>query len=459
MPYVQTNVHEGAFITEFMQLLKEKGNWTIGEKFFKVGIPVAQLGNPTGSIENATAISFAIAQHQQATNSKGAVFGLARVYTFTILYVDLPSVFKSKASVLDEAKVKEMHDYILTKWPTDEDNTVLLDNSKFYTYMCKEKTAIPTDYLYASASTAASVLDVELAEYKAKLVTSSDSSSLTILFDDVMLPANKPLTMQSPITEVKMRISNEMRWATNWWPDSLVTVQGWIDEEVVAVVLQSDPAAAPDDALVPIVPLYWGAVKSLDTASDGSIDHTLFAGTAPPLSTYDFDSPSKFLATPMMPTLKKYTKYPANGIDDIIVMRTKQGAYYQNHFIKAFNPPNKMPPDRKIGSKQFPSAWKDENNDEYTYPAVSTYTQKRTISPAYIEHPEERSRGELKKIMLVTSVGLKKGTDLQVALGTCPETYAYYKLHDIDAISPLTKRPSTQYRPMMLAIFEGDKPQ
>lgn len=463
MPYIKETVREGAFISDMKALLTKNG-WTVGKTFYKVGIPVAQLGNPNGTFENTTQINFAIAQHQQLKNKFGGVYGFARVYTFSMQYVDLPTVFKNKTNVTIDEKVKEMHDFVFSRWPENEDETVLLDNSKFYVYMTEKETNTPTelDYLFASTGTAASVLDAELVKYKARVVTASGSSTLQIIHDesvlnDGSLVANDPLVMQSPITEIKTRITTASGWATNWWPDSLITVNGWVDSETVALVLQADAAAAPDDALVPTIPLYFGRIKSLD--SSGVKDHVLFTGTTPNTATYSFDSTAKYLTTPMMPTLKSYPKYPANGIDDVIVAATKQGSRYQHHFIKAFNPPNKMPPDRKNGQKEFPSAWSGVGNDEYNQPVTSAYTDTVAISPAYISHAEERERGELDKIMLLKGVGVHSGIDLRVPLGTCPESYAYYKVFQIDAISPLTKRPSTQYRPMAIAIYEGSEPQ
>lgn len=455
MTFIQTNVKEGAFITQFMKLVKDNGTWTIGEKFFKVGMPVSQLANPGGSLNPETKIKFAIAQHQQATNAANATFGLARILNFELEYKDLPQIFKTKADYLDAGKRKTMIEHVLTFWPKDEDASVKLDNSKFYTYMCEKPTPIPTDFLESYGSTNKDILDVEMATYKLRLDTAS-GTTLIVDYEDTTLTDNDPTIFQSATAEVKMRSANETGWATNWWPDSDVTVNGWIDNEVVCVVLQCDASAAPDDVLVPTIPLYWGAVDSLDKKSDGKRDHAFFAGTVP---TFDFSDVTQVIADPVLPVTKKYPKYPGNAIDDVIVMRTAQGSYHQNHFVKAFNPPDKMPPDRSHDGKQFPSAWKQEESDEYTYPATSAYTNKTDISPAFIVHPEERDRGELKKIMLAPGVGIRKHSHFKVAKGTCPETYDYYKCYDIDAISPITKRPSTQYRPMMLAIYEGDAPK
>lgn len=248
---------------------------------------------------------------------------------------------------------------------------------------------------------------------------------------------------------------------TNWWPDSLVRINGQVDESRVVLLIQADNTPAFENNVVPVTPLYMGQLESY--ANDDTLGDALWAGTAFDTGNeaashkFDFNDPKPYRnVESYMPVMKSYPRSPGNGIDNVIIKRSRLGARYQAHYIAWNVAPNSMPPDRvgKDGG-QYSLSWQSQDNDEYKYQFnPSVYSNKVHTSRAYIVHPDEGVRGYLPYMILLSPLGLLNGDRLKVRKNTCPDTHDIYKFFNVDAISPITKRPATAYRPAGLGIFE-----
>ncbi|OLN21700.1 hypothetical protein BTO30_13435 [Domibacillus antri] len=457
MPYISSMFTEQTLQTDFVALAVANG-WLEVARFKKVTYVFTDIFYGTNSIPEPSTLplELKIADHALLKNSRGDIYAIARICEPELTWGDIPAEFKTgelpnQEQLGTDSVLRES----LHAWMHDQWNEQLVDTSKIYFYMLNSAPTIPVSNEVVFPTSAASirdVLDIELLGYEPKLI--EGGTSYEIIRTDV-----QHLIMQSPMTPVSTRNigTSDNGWMTNWWPDSKLKVEGFIDGEVLSLLIRADNTAAYDDNQVPMIPVYFGPLVPLDPADT---DHaSLFAGSAVGLPTYQYDSTTPFIADTaiLLPTEKQYPQNPGNGIDNIIVKRSKLGAYYQAYSLSVSTGPEQMPPDRKDDAgRQFPSAWRNEANDEYTYPATSSYTNKATVSRAWVVHPEERERGYLKHMIVASSVGPRNGVRLKLKKAACPDVFEYYKYIVVDAVSPLTKRPSVPYRPMGFGIFERE---
>ncbi|WP_151734139.1 PKD domain-containing protein ['Paenibacillus yunnanensis' Narsing Rao et al. 2020] len=162
----------------------------------------------------------------------------------------------------------------------------------------------------------------------------------------------------------------------------------------------------------------------------------------------------------LLPMMKDYVHYPSNGIDSVMVKRTKYGARYQAHYIAWAVPSNSMPPVREnaAGSKH-PRAWTSYANDAYKYQFnPSRYSDKAHSSRATLIHPEDGKYGTLRNVILVPPLTIMNGDELKASKDSCADDendrYDVYSYYLVEGISPLTKRPATAFRPAGLGILK-----
>lgn len=172
---------------------------------------------------------------------------------------------------------------------------------------------------------------------------------------------------------------------------------------------------------------------------------------------FDFDDVS-LKQDVILPVMKDYKEYPSNGVDSVMVKRTKYGARYQAHYLAWALPPNLMPPTRQDADEhKYPRAWNRYDNAAYHYQFnPSRYSEKAHSSRAMLIHPENGKFGTLRNVILVSPLTIMNGDELQAVKDNCaPEegkyqTFSYYL---VEGISPLTKRPATAFRPAGLGIL------
>lgn len=460
MPYIETLFTEQTLQSDFIAAAVANG-WEEVKRFRKVAYQFNDIffGIASGWMEPwKHSLKIMIADHALLRNRRGDIFGIARICEPPLQWGDLPSQFKN-GELPNQAQLEEndelrqqLHDWMFSQW-----NDTFVDTSKIYFYMLKSVPSIPDGLriVYPSNTlTVRDALDIELLHYEPrKLVTGYG-------YEFFATNAQHEI-MQSPIVPVSTREVNvpDNGWLTNWWPDSKIRVEGFINDDMLILVIQADNTAAFDDNNVPTIPIYFGSLVPFDV--NDTENAVLFAGTAVSDAKYKYDLETPHIPTAniILPTNKQYPKYPGNGIDNLIVKRTKLGAYYQAYSLSYQATPEKMPPDRQsTDGKQYVSAWKNKSNDEYQYQFnPSRYTKRAHVSRAIVTHPEEGHRGYLKGLVMTHSVGMRNGVRLKLKKQACPDVFEYYKYFVVDAISPLTKRPAIVSRPAGFGIFEKEE--
>lgn len=459
MPYIDSTpalsnykVFEGNLQNGFKDLLIKNG-WTKALEFKKAVVPTHFVTehDVTGKHDEA----FIVTNHQILRNSKGNLLGVTLVADWTE-FVDHDNGFP--------------HYNVFTSADTDKDAFVSYltgeydvrkTNTSMYFYMLDKLPNIAEgETLLTPWSTTVNAeerlrmaLDVEVTAVDFKDTTSGSAYIKT---------AN-PSIMQSPIVESALRSEfleniDYPYMDTNWWADSEVSVKGHVDSESIFVVIQTDNTPTWENNTIPIVPFYFGSIAAMD---EGDTAIALFAGTVPSgdsaqaVATFDFDNPAIKGGKQIMPLLKKYPNNASNGIDSVILNRTKLGARYQSYFLSWNTAPHEMPPARKSddGTTQYPRSWNDINKYQFN---PSRYSGKVQTSRVYLVHPEEGVRGYLKKSVGLNSANLNS-SELRIKQDDCPETiFDVYQCVPVSGISPLTKRPSTHYRPMGLGLYKEE---
>lgn len=258
-----------------------------------------------------------------------------------------------------------------------------------------------------------------------------------------------PVVMQSTIVKSVIRPDASENAGTNWWSDSDVMVKGFVDGKGFMLIMQSDTSPLWENNLVPTVPLYFGGITPV---LEGDSAMVLFSGTAVSSPTFDYDS-STSVGELIQPPLKKYITNPSNGIDSVIVSRSKRGARYQSYYLAWNTPSNLMPPEKSDGkspSRKYPKAWR-EFKEQFN---PSRYSEKVQTSRVYIVHPEEGVRGYLNNIVGLNATNLN-ASELRIEKEYCNEKkYDVYQCEVVSAVSPLTKKPATAFRPMGIGIMQ-----
>lgn len=130
---------------------------------------------------------------------------------------------------------------------------------------------------------------------------------------------------------------------TNWWNDSKILLQGNIDTNSFCFILRADNAPIWHDGKVPQTPFYFGDV--IDKGTGEFVPVAMFGGKAVDRN-FDFDNTEVITNEAIMPTTRNYVHYPSNGVDSVMLKRTKFGARYQAHYLQWEVPPNEIPPNR-----------------------------------------------------------------------------------------------------------------
>lgn len=177
------------------------------------------------------------------------------------------------------------------------------------------------------------------------------------------------------------------------------------------------------------------------------------------VSLFDFDDPEATVGETIFPLLKLYPYHPANGVDSVIVSRSRFGARYQAHYLSWGAPSNQLPPVKLTGDgRKYPRAYESyENTNNYKYQFnPSRYSGKIHSSRIFVIHPEEGVRGYLDKSIGFNAQSIS-ASNLRVRKADCPEKmYEIYKYLSIGAVSPLTKLPTTPFRPIGVGIYSHD---
>jgi hypothetical protein len=440
---------------------KGKDSGAIATNFKKVVFDRRLLINPT----DAASYKTVVAEHFIYTNDSEKMFGLAIVGEFNIPYTQYDT--KPEAG-LPQFGI----------WATNQFRKYRAPHTLYF-YMVEKLQgldAVTGDIVMSwedSGSGLASkmlraALDIEVEQTS----YATPSGGGTPVFSIAKV---EPARMQSPIVVAGMRTNlmesyydealNSAVQYTNWWPDSEIAIRGHIDKDCIFVVIQADAVPAPEGNLVPSIPLYFGKI---DTVEEGDDACALFAGSVPPttgstleaqlrsIAEFDYDSNTAALPT-ITPLIKTYPRNPSNGIGSVMVSRAKFGARYQSHFLSWNAPPNSMPPARTDvtngKNNDYPRAWNNAENPLYKYQFnPSRYSGKVHTSKVYLVHPEEGVRGSLINAIGFAAVSFN-ASKLRVKSSFCPDHYDIYRYFLVDGISPLTKKPGTQYRPMGLGIY------
>lgn len=459
MPYIDSTpalspykVREGNLQNGFRELLVKHG-WTTALEF-KRAVTSSHFVTDH-DVTSAHDDNFTVANHIILRNARGDLFGVAVVaawedYTahdqgfphynfFNGTDAEKTALISYLEEEFDKRRVNTtLYYYMLDKLPqADDGETVLLHWGSETEHEKRLQMA----------------LDVE--------VSAIDFKSTTVGSEYVKVA--DPSVMQSPITESALRSTflenlDYPYMDTNWWADSEVNIKGYLDSNAMFLVIQTDNTPMWEDNVVPIVPLYFGDIVPMD---EGDPAIAMFAGTVPSGSTaeetakFDFDDPTVKGGKQIMPILKKYPSNPSNGIDSVMINRTKLGARYQSYYLSWNAAPHEMPPARTgdDGERQYPRSWSGINNYQFN---PSRYSGKVQTSRVYLVHPEEGVRGYLKQSVGLNASNLNS-SELRIRKENCPDKiFDVYQCVPVSGVSPLTKRPSTQYRPMGLGLFKEE---
>lgn len=272
---------------------------------------------------------------------------------------------------------------------------------------------------------------------------------------------------QSPISAASIRVpsvdSSDLSTSfvnpivkSNWHHDSLVDVEGVVNEDFCFLMLLADTSASYENNAVPKIPLFMGRFDPEDP--EDQWNHAIATGSAfksfPISNEFNFDDPNVKVET-IQPILKDYKSNPSNGIDSVMVYRGKKGAYYQRHTLMIDAPSNLMPPKREYNGKGYPRAWQRSEAEAYSYQHnPSRYTGNVPATEALIRHPEEGVRGKFPLSILVNPISLIDGNELKVRVAFCENGYDVYKYHLVEGISVFTKIPGVPYRQMGIGLLK-----
>lgn len=458
MPFIDTTpalftpkVNEADLQPRLGDLLATAG-WTVVANFKKV-IFDATITKPSGINLSQSVRNLSVAEHFIYANTEGHMFGIAILGQWGPRYGEYVKT-PSKDPLKD-----------FGEWCTNEFRKYRTPQV-LYTYIVEDLKGLtpnnPDIILGWNGG------DLE-GQKRAALDIEVESSIWTNNGTSDVFTVNKAEggRMQSPIIQAGIRsqlmesyFSPEYNSAvqnTNWWNDSEISFKGTLTGTNAFFIVQSDNVPAPEGNLVPIIPFYFG---KLDPIEEGDEAYALFAGSVPmgktfdEVAQYDFDNTTTRQPN-IMPLMKSYPKNPANGLDNVMVHRAKLGARYQAHYLSWNSPPNLMPPTRSSsdGKRDYPRAWNNAENPLYKYNFnPSRYSGKVHTSKVYVIHPEEGVRGTLKDTIALAAFSFN-ANKLRVKRANCPDEYDVYRYFLVEGISPLTKKPGTQFRPAGIGLY------
>jgi hypothetical protein len=449
-------------------LLATQG-WTIAANFKKVVFD-AYLTNPNAGRTPMADFKIYVAEHFIYANKENRMFGIAIMGNWTQNIGALRAANKSPEPAPNgNATLQEF-----ANWATNEFRKYRSPQT-LYVYMIESlKGLAPNnpDIILGWDSSSDSVLKRAVLDIEVEESMWDTSGGSAPRFT---VTKTEPGRMQSPIIQAGLRTNllesyfdSTIGYAiqnTNWWNDSEISIKGHLTDTNMFFIVQCDNVPAPEGNLVPVIPLFFG---KLDPVEDGDVAYALFAGSVPivdsvggtidsklkAITEYDFDDTTTRQPN-IMPLMKSYPKYPANGLDSVMVHRGKLGARYQAHYLSWNAPPNAIEPARTTqdGKRDYPRAWNNAENPLYKYSFnPSRYSQKVHTSKVYVIHPEEGVRGSLKDTIALSALSFN-ANKLRVKKQNCPNLYDVYRFFLVEGVSPFTKKPGTQYRPAGIGLY------
>lgn len=448
MPFIDSTpalspykLREGTLQDDFCNMLIKNG-WRKVLDFKKV-VPI------TYYVNGRTSGKTCVARHTIMRNARGDLLGIAIAAMWDDDTSKAPAFSWQNHT---QAEKDVFTTYLASQYDTRKSNTSI------YFYMLEKLPNIQNNsnllvtWRGTDDDLLRMALDIEVTDV-----------TLNTLYNDGIVKIADPLVMQSPIVESTIRakfLDNSQNYPyqeTNWWADSEVSLRGRIDSNNIFVVLQADNTTMWDYNVVPIIPLYFGDIVPID---EGDPAIALFAGTVP--TGNDKDTVSKFdfsstvpVGKKILPILKKYPNNPGNGIDSVLVNRTRLGARYQGYSLSWNTAPNEIPPGRKSddGLKQYPRSWNKINKYKFN---PSRYSGTVQTSYICLVHPEEGERGYLKGAIGFNPVNLNS-SELRIRKEDISgRVYDVYQCMPLSAVSPLTKRPSTHFYSVGVGIYKGE---
>lgn len=482
MPFYDTTpsafdvkIREGSVQQDLGKLLGKQwgttGDATVA-KILKACFPDNYL-SPTWAPTSTSDLDFQLGRHFVYKNTDGRLLGLAMLGKFSYPYADVMSESGSadKAGLQAWFRSDEFVAWAISKGKETISNTI------WHWYMAEEEPDLSSDNVSQQTIDGVTydalwfpwdgdliraALDIEVIKTDAIVPPGSASAEIRIF-------NQKPSVMQSPISKsiVRTKLLEDLYdeahsnpWQnTNWWPDSEIRMVGQIDKDSCFLMIQCDNVPAWEGAVVPQIPLYFSKINPLDS---GDSAYAFFTGSVAAKDTsvsaianFDMDDPDrKNFAELYLPLLKTYPGKPSNGIDTVMVSRSKFGARYQEYFLSWNTAPNLMPPLREENGHDYPRAWNNALADEYRFQFnPSRYSNKVHSSKIYIVHPEEGVRGNLMSCIGLSALNFNSGK-LRVRRATCPDKFDVYRYFLAEGVSPLNKRPGTAYRPVGVGIYD-----
>lgn len=251
---------------------------------------------------------------------------------------------------------------------------------------------------------------------------------------------------------------------TNWWGDSLVQLKGVFDETSAFFTLKVDSAPEWANNMVTLVPFFFGNLIQKNATKRNETPTAILGGTQVG-KFFDFDN-IELHNEILQPVTRNYVHHPSNGVDSIMIKKTKYGARYQEHFLRWSVPPNLMPPTREeirlvkqveydagLAGKEkprevgvqpaypiestdpidpapgvdedklievalkYPRAWNYLRNGYYQYDFhASRYSDKIHTSRASVIHPEDGVVGYIPNIVLLPVINIMEGDRLKFPL-------------------------------------------
>lgn len=275
-----------------------------------------------------------------------------------------------------------------------------------------------------------------------------------------------PDIKQSPIIVMKLKGDTgesvasigklNYRTNTNWWADSLIQLRGVFDETSCFFTLKVDSAPAWEDNNVTLVPFFFGNLVVKGVTEPNKTPIAMLGGTQVG-KFFDFDN-IEIKTETLQPITRNYVNHPSNGIDSVMVKKTKYGARYQEHFLRWNVPPNLMPPTREelrlvkdaMGTekeeefaRKYPRAWNYLRFGYYNYNFhPSRYNDKIHASRATVMHPEDGVIGYIPNIVLLPLINIMDGDILKFSHWCADCAEAPYNSSTPEASSKMEWSPS-----------------
>lgn len=446
MPWVEKTVREGYFLEDMRDFLTTAG-WTYVTSWTKIGFEFA-----LSFVMDTTDVNVILAKHMVMKNADDEMVGFAlatdpykRNYGLCDPQPDPDNIgpFQAWASAKFQNKLRtsRIYMYMLEEVPPFADNEVICE--------------------WEQKDLLRMVLDAEVAATERVMYPMNP-------YPELVIADHKPTVMQSPIVTIRLRCddlepdiyanSNKDEankiYATSWWYDSLIRMQGWLDDKKFFFAIRADTGGAWENNTVPFVPLFFG---QFDPEKAGDVGNTaLFAGTAEENTTpnFNYDDIEANL-DPLYPILKEYPENASNGVDTVMVHRGAYGARYQSYYLSLHSAPHEMKPLRAKGNLKYPRAYNQVESPVFSYQYnPSNYSNRVLCSKIQLIHPDEGPRGSLPFSIGLNPMSLRRGAKLKVPTTFCPDPiYNWYYYFLFEGRCPFTRRPGVAYRPAGVGIF------